>query len=76
MRRHVEPDVGPDRDRLQGVPRRRAHRVLEAGAVLAVVKALRSASTRPPAGPAGIDDRCARHVSAPARCAGLSMVQM
>jgi hypothetical protein len=38
------------------------HRVLDAGAVLGVVNALRSASTRPSAGPAGIDDASARHV--------------
>lgn len=38
------------------------HRVLDAGAVLGVVNALRSASTRPTAGPAGIDDASARHV--------------
>lgn len=36
------------------------HRVGDAGAVLAVVNALRFASTRPAAGPAGIDDACAR----------------
>jgi hypothetical protein len=36
------------------------HRVLDAGAVLVVVNALRSASTRPSAGPAGIDDASAR----------------
>jgi hypothetical protein len=38
------------------------HRVFDAGAVLGVVNALRSASTRPSAGPAGIDDASARHV--------------
>jgi hypothetical protein len=38
------------------------HRVLDAGAVLGVVNALRSASTRPPAGPSGVDDASARHV--------------
>ena len=43
------------------------HRVLDAGAVLGVVNALRSASTRPPAGPSGIDDASARHVSATTR---------
>ena len=37
------------------------HRAFHAGAVLSVVNALRSASTRPKAGPAGIDDACARH---------------
>ena len=38
------------------------HRVLDAGAVLGIVNALRSASTRPSAGPSGIDDASARHV--------------
>jgi len=37
------------------------HRVDHAGAVLSVVNALRFASTRPAAGPSGIDDACARH---------------
>lgn len=37
------------------------HRAFHAGAVLSVVNALRSASTRPRAGPAGIDDASARH---------------
>jgi hypothetical protein len=37
------------------------HRVHESGAVLAVVNALRSASTRPVAGPSGIDDASAQH---------------
>jgi len=36
------------------------HRIDDAGAVLAVVNALRFATTRPAAGPAGIDDACAR----------------
>jgi hypothetical protein len=39
------------------------HRAFHAGAVLGVVNALRCASTRPSAGPAGIDDASARHVS-------------
>ena len=39
------------------------HRVFDAGAVLGVVNALRFASTRPVAGPSGIDDASARHVS-------------
>jgi hypothetical protein len=39
------------------------HRTLHAGAVLGVVNALRYASTRPSAGPSGIDDASARHVS-------------
>ena len=37
------------------------HRAFHAGAVLDVVNALRFASTRPTAGPSGIDDACARH---------------
>lgn len=37
------------------------HRALHAGAVLSLVNALRFASTRPAAGPSGIDDACARH---------------
>jgi hypothetical protein len=37
------------------------HRVFDSGAVLGIVNALRCASTRPSAGPAGIDDACARH---------------
>ena len=41
----------------------RHHRAFDARAVLGVVNALRFASTRPTAGPAGIDDACARHVS-------------
>lgn len=43
------------------------HRADDAGAVLGVVNALRFASTRPVAGPAGIDDACARHALAIAR---------
>jgi hypothetical protein len=39
------------------------HRAFDAGAVLSVVNALRFASTRPMAGPSGIDDASARHVS-------------
>ena len=39
------------------------HRAFHADAVLGVVNALRCASTRPSAGPAGIDDASARHVS-------------
>jgi len=38
------------------------HRVLYDGSVLSVVNALRCASTRPTAGPSGIDDASARHV--------------
>jgi hypothetical protein len=37
------------------------HRACDAGAVLGIVNALRFASTRPAAGPAGIDDASARH---------------
>jgi hypothetical protein len=40
-----------------------APRAFHARAVLGVVNALRCASTRPMAGPAGIDDASARHVS-------------
>ena len=40
------------------------HRAFHAGAVLGVVNALRCASTRPMAGPSGIDDASARHVLA------------
>lgn len=43
------------------------HRTDDAGAVLGVVNALRVASTRPPAGPSGIDHACARHRRATAR---------
>ena len=39
------------------------HRAFHAGAVLSVVNARRFASTRPAAGPSGIDDASARHVS-------------
>jgi hypothetical protein len=39
----------------------RHHRADNAGAVLGLVNALRFASTRPVAGPSGIDDACARH---------------
>jgi hypothetical protein len=38
------------------------HRAFHAGAVLSLVNALRFASTRPSAGPAGIDDASARHL--------------
>jgi hypothetical protein len=37
------------------------HRAIQCGAVLGLVNALRFASTRPAAGPSGIDDTCARH---------------
>jgi hypothetical protein len=39
----------------------RHHRADDAGAVLGLVNALRCASTRPVAGPSGIDEACARH---------------
>jgi hypothetical protein len=39
------------------------HREFDDGAVLDIVNALRFASTRPAAGPSGIDDASARHVS-------------
>lgn len=45
----------------------RHHRADDAGAVLGVVNALRFAATRPVAGPAGIDDTCARHALATTR---------
>jgi hypothetical protein len=38
------------------------HRAFHDGAVVSVVNALRCASTRPAAGPSGIDDASARHV--------------
>ena len=47
---------------------RHHHRVVDDGAVLSVVNALRFASTRPRAGPSGIDNTCARHCWAIARC--------
>jgi hypothetical protein len=43
------------------------HRADDAGAVLGIVNALRFASTRPVAGPSGIDDASARHRSAMTR---------
>ena len=52
----------PEASRLQTQIQASHHRVLDAGAVLGIVNALRSASTRPSAGPAGIDDASARHV--------------
>ncbi len=42
--------------------------------MLGVVNALRYASTRPTAGPAGIDDACARHVSGSYAMVGRLMV--
>ena len=56
--RHVFPD-GTSGSCIQILP---SHdRAFHAGAVLSVVNALRFASTRPAAGPSGIDDACARH---------------
>jgi hypothetical protein len=43
------------------------HRADDADAVLGIVNALRFASTRPMAGPSGIDNACARHRSATTR---------
>ena len=57
---HVFPE-GTSRSRIQILPSH--HRAFHAGAVLGVVNALRFASTRPTAGPSGIDDASARHVS-------------
>ena len=48
------------------------HRAFHAGAVLGVINALRFASTRPTAGPSGIDDASARHVSG--NCAMVAVV--
>jgi hypothetical protein len=50
------------------------HRAFHAGAVLIVVNALRFASTRPRAGPAGIDDACARHDVGYCAMAGILML--
>ena len=56
-------NVFPEKaSRLQTQIQASHHRALDTGAVLSVVNALRSASTRPVAGPAGIDDASARHV--------------
>ena len=57
---HVFPE-GTSRSWIQILPSH--HRVFHAGAVLGVVNALRFASTRPTAGPSGIDNASARHVS-------------
>lgn len=51
------------------------HRALHAGAVLSVVNALRFASTRPVAGPSGIDDVSARHDLGYCAMAGFLMAQ-
>ena len=51
------------------------HRAFESRAVLGVVNALRSASTRPKAGPAGIDDTCARHDVGDCAMAGFVMAR-
>jgi hypothetical protein len=55
---HVFPD-GTSGSCIQILPSH--HRAFHAGAVLSVVNALRFASTRPTAGPSGIDDASARH---------------
>jgi hypothetical protein len=53
------------------------HRVLDAGAVLSAVNALRVASTRPLAGPSGIDDASARHaLGSYAMVVNVSIAQM
>jgi len=58
----------PESVRRPSVPIARLHhRAFESRAVLGVVNALRCASTRHRAGPAGIDDACARHVHGPLR---------
>lgn len=83
VRGPVPPDITPDKSpRMFGQNycqlRRRqraarthrssaSHRASQSRAVLGVVNALRSASTRHRAGPAGIDDACARHVHGPLR---------
>jgi hypothetical protein len=83
VRGPVPPDITPDKSprmlartiarfggdnvplaRIDRVP---PHRASQSRAVLGVVNALRSASTRHRAGPAGIDDACARHVHGPLR---------
>ena len=51
------------------------HRAVHAGAVLGVVNALRYASTRPAAGPAGIDNACARHTVGYYAMAGFLMAR-
>jgi len=53
----------PGTSRLQAQIQASHHRAFHAGAVLGVVNALRFASTRPTAGPSGIDEASARHVS-------------
>jgi hypothetical protein len=57
---HVFPD-GMSHSCIQISPSH--HRAFHGGAVLSVVNALRFASTRQTAGPSGIDDASARHVS-------------
>jgi hypothetical protein len=53
----LQQNMAPSRVQIEP----RHHRADDAGAVLGVVNALRFASTRPMAGPAGIDDASARH---------------
>ena len=52
------------------------HRAFDSRAVLGVVNALRCASTRPRAGPAGIDDACARHDLGYCAMAGFLMARV
>ena len=66
-RSHVFPE-NTSRSAIQIQPSH--HRADDAGAVLGVVNALRFASTRPVAGPSGIDDASARHVSGNLRDGG------
>jgi hypothetical protein len=54
-------DFSAEQDSISRSNRARHHRVDDAVAVLGIVNALRFASTRPMAGPSGIDDACARH---------------
>jgi len=56
-------NMAPSRDKIEP----RHHRADDAGAVLGPVNALRFASTRPLAGPAGIDGASARHALATTR---------
>jgi hypothetical protein len=51
------------------------HRAFDGGAVLGVVDALRFASTRPSAGPSGIDDASARHAVGYCAMAGFLMTR-
>ena len=64
---HVPTFFRQTRPRFSRRDRAAHHRADDAGAVLGVVNALRFASTRPVAGPSGIDDACARHALATTR---------